>query len=234
MQPVRNEENVTKLASGSQYHSNPKLLSHYCFTSLTSTLVNTAYKASFILHDWPLVVPFSRPAVALLSLRSRFSVRSRGYLRANVTFPEPLLGGVLSRNRLKQRRDSVSYPSIHPRQIRDKRNEVFYTGQDEDKMSNKRSTTHAVCLHCSITVLKCEGNASQRVDVSRSASVLHVDEKHVGGVPKASRVEPWAGAEVTNGGVRVAKRTNPWQSVSCKSDCDWLWAKPLGYQFFVT
>lgn len=119
------------------------------------------YKNCLNLGNLPLVVPFSRPSVALLSLYYRFSARSRGYVRANVTFPVTLLGGGFSRNGLKQRRDSVSYPSIHPRQIRDKCNEVFYAGQDEDKMWNKRSTTHAACLYCSLALASLWWNAKE-------------------------------------------------------------------------
>lgn len=59
--------------------------------------------------------------MVLLSLCSRFHDRSRGCLFANVTFP---------RNGLKQRRNSVKYPSIHPRQIRENCTGVLYTGQD--------------------------------------------------------------------------------------------------------
>lgn len=135
-------------------------------------------------HHPPLVVPFSRPAVVFLPLCLRFSARSRGYFGANVPLVESLLGGVLSRNGLKQRRDSVSYPSIHPRQIRDKCNEVFYAGQDGEKMSNKRSTTHVVHLHCSSAlappVLRCKGNASHCVDVLGCEGFAY-QQKRVGG-----------------------------------------------------
>lgn len=100
----------------------------------------------FISMYRPLVVPFGRSAAELLPLCSRSDARSRGYLRANVTFPGPL-GGVLPRHGLKQRRNSVNYPSIHPRQVRENCDGVLNAGQDcfaADTLSND-DLRHTAC-----------------------------------------------------------------------------------------
>ena len=96
--------------------------------------------------DRPLVVPFGRSAFTLSGLRSSFDARSRRYLSAAVTSPGPL-GGILPRDGLEKRRDSVNYPSVHPQQMRQECNEVFCAGQDDSTAvggtPKRRCTTHA-------------------------------------------------------------------------------------------
>lgn len=76
----------------------------------------------------PLKVAFGWSSVVLLLQRSHFHARLRWCLLANVAFPGPL-SGFLSRNGLKKRRNSVKYPSIHPRQIRENCRWFFCAGQ---------------------------------------------------------------------------------------------------------
>lgn len=77
----------------------------------------------------PLIVPFGRSAVVLLSLSSRFPTRWRGILSTDAP-SYGQLGWLWAGHGLKQRRNSVKHPSIHPRQIRENGDGLFYAGQD--------------------------------------------------------------------------------------------------------